>query len=156
MDKDFQDRIDDYICHRMSAEEIAEFEALLKNDPEKQKQLEMTRQIKKAISSRQEKLQQVKEMEMRYQEKHAAEKPVMKRIWPYVTGIAAIFVLGYFVIYPSFFVKDALMRDQQVKRGNDKVFTPSIPQVDIEEYYKFDSQPLDSLTNPDSLSQDSL
>ena len=56
MKKDFQDRIDEYILGRMTDEEKAQFEAEVNQDESKKEQLEFTRNVKGAISSREDKM----------------------------------------------------------------------------------------------------
>ena len=56
MKKDFQDRIDEYILDRMSDEEKAQFEAEVSHDESKREQLEFTKDVKSAISSRADKM----------------------------------------------------------------------------------------------------
>ena len=98
MKKDFQDRIDEYVLGRMSDEEKAQFEAEVNQDESKREQLEFTRNVKGAISSREDKMAKLKMMQRMYDRKHQ-QKP-SKRIWWWASGIAAVLVLGLFVVNP--------------------------------------------------------
>ena len=129
MKKDFQDRIDEYILGRMTDEEKAQFEAEVNQDESKRGQLEFTRNVKCAISSREDKMAKLKMMQRMYDRKHqqvatsmratgtddcqytsapqyVEEKKPSKRIWWWASGIAAVIVIGLFVVNP--FVSDTL------------------------------------------------
>ena len=123
MKKDFQDRIDEYILGRMTDEDKAQFEAEVNQDESKREQLEFTRDVKGAISSREDKMAKLKMMQRMYDHKHqqvaasmratgtddcqcssapqyAAEKKPSKQIWWWASGIAAVLVIGLFVVNP--------------------------------------------------------
>lgn len=134
MDKDFQDKIDEYVLGRMSAEERQEFEKEICRDDEKREQLRFTQNVKSAIDSRQEKLRRMEEMRRRYSISAATgtdgcrpdmrtfapaprKKPSLKRIWLWTSGIAAVLVVGYLVINPLV-VDNASMSDD-IWRGED-------------------------------------
>lgn len=53
---DFQEKIDDYVLGKMSAEDIVEFEKEVSRDKEIQEQLELTQNVCTAIRSRNDKL----------------------------------------------------------------------------------------------------
>ena len=123
MKKDFQDRIDEYILDRMSDEEKAQFETEVSHDESKREQLEFTRNVKGAISSREDKMAKLKMMQGMYDREHqqvaasmratgtddcqyspapqnVEEKKPSKRIWWWASGIAAVLVIGLFVVNP--------------------------------------------------------
>ena len=122
MKKDFQDRIDEYILGRMTDEEKAQFEAEVNQDESKREQLEFTRNVKGAISSREDKMAKLKMMQRMYDREHQqvaasmratgtddcqyapasqyAEKRPSKRILWWASGIAAMLVIGLFVVNP--------------------------------------------------------
>lgn len=123
MKKDFQDGIDEYILGRMTDEEKAQFEAEVNQDESKREQLEFTRNVKGAISSREDKMVKLKMMQRMYDRKHQQvatsmratgtddcqyspapqnieEKKPSKRIWWWTSGIAAVLVIGLFVVNP--------------------------------------------------------
>ena len=123
MKTDFQDRIDEYILGRMSDEEKAQFEAEVNQDESKKEQLEFTRNVKDAISSREDKMAKLKMMQRMYDREHQQvaasmratgtddcqyssapqyieEKKPSKRIWWWASGIAAVLVIGLFVVNP--------------------------------------------------------
>lgn len=124
---DFQDRIDDYLLDRMSDEERKCFESDTAEDAELKEQLQFTETVQQAIESRNEKLAAMEEWkddyvweEERVATAFAAEyratgsgydycpAPTMesrrvaisspfKKMLYWVSGIAAIFIVGVFV-----------------------------------------------------------
>lgn len=123
MKKDFQDRIDEYILGRMTDEEKAQFEVEVNQDESKREQLEFTRNVKGAISSREDKMAKLKMMQRMYDWEHrqvaasmratgtddcqyspapqyATDKKPSRRIWWWASGIAAVLVIGLFVVNP--------------------------------------------------------
>ena len=56
MKQEYQDRIDDYLLHRMSDKDKRAFEDELSHDEELREQLEFTKSVSSAIKSRNEKL----------------------------------------------------------------------------------------------------
>ena len=152
MKKDFQDRIDEYVLGRMIDEEKAQFETEVSNDESISEQLEFTRNVKGAISSREEKKSKLKIMKRMYDRKHqqvaasmratgtddcqytpapqyVEEKKPSRRIWWWVSGIAAVLVIGLFVVNP--FGSDTM----QTPSG----FSPSFKGIpnDMEAYEKY-------------------
>lgn len=123
MKKDFQERIDEYILGRMTDEDKAQFEAEINQDESKRERLEFTRDVKGAICSREDKMAKLKMMQRMYDREHqqvaasmratgtddcqcssapqyAAEKKPSKQIWWWASGIAAVLVIGLFVVNP--------------------------------------------------------
>ncbi len=123
MKKNFQDRINEYIHGRMTDKEKAQFETEVSHDESKREQLEFTRNVKGAISSREDKMAKLKMMQRMYDRKHqqvatsmratgaddcqyspapqnVEEKKPSKRIWWWASGIAAVLVIGLFVVNP--------------------------------------------------------
>lgn len=123
MKKDFQDRIDEYLLGRMTDEEKAQFETEVSHDESIREQLEFTRNVKGAISSREDKMAKLKMMQRMYDREHnqvaasmratgtddclyspapqnVEEKKPSKRIWWWASGIAAVLVIGLFVVNP--------------------------------------------------------
>lgn len=98
--EEYQDRIDDYILDRMSAEERVAFEKEMAADAELQEQVAFMQNMKKALKSRSEKLAAMKEWESDYvwqDERIVADGN--KRKWLYwVSGIAAVFVAGLLIL----------------------------------------------------------
>lgn len=117
---ELQDRIDDYLLNRMSDEERVAFEQDVANDKELKEQLEFTKDVQQAIS-RNEKLAAMKEWENDYvwkneeasdegnegeeedSDKDDNDEEVIgdnriRRIIYWVSGIAAVFVAGLFII----------------------------------------------------------
>ncbi len=102
MDKDFQDRIDDYILGRMSEDDKVNFKAEVSLDESKREQLEFTKNVNSAVNSRQDKLKGLERMKAIYdQEKHKRSASVNTRqIVLWASGVAAVFVVGFFVFKP--------------------------------------------------------
>mgnify|MGYP003298577013 CR=1 FL=1 len=120
MKKDFQDRIDEYIFGRMSDEDKAQFEAEINQDESKKKRLEFTRNVSRAITSREDKLARMNTMQGMYDSRHRhsvvfmraastddcqhvsvysyAKKKVSIRIWWWASGFAAVLVMGLFTL----------------------------------------------------------
>lgn len=136
MDRNFQDRIDEYLLHRdqMSEKAKAQFEKEIEENAEKKELYEFTKNVKDAFVSRGEKLKAMAEFQkdMEAQERRATgtcdavvQSEVKKhgRLWLWLSGIAAILVVGFFAIRPSF-VGDK--PDDNV-RGGDDVFDKMMP-----------------------------
>ena len=126
MDEKFQDRIDNYLLNRMDDAEKAKFLREVEQDERKKEQLEFTQKVKDRIRSREEKLQALAQFQKQYEEerKTAAYRatgiecatscsPVSrvtttefvqpkKRIWLWISGVAAVLVVGFFAIKPVF------------------------------------------------------
>ena len=115
MNRNFQDRIDDYIQGRMSTEDRALFEAELSQDEAKQKQFEFTKNLKRAITSREDKMAMMAKMRARYDAESttahtesesrtpaaASKVHISKRALIWISSIAAVLVVGLFIM-PSF------------------------------------------------------
>ena len=166
MKKDFQDRIDEYILGRMTDEEKAQFEAEVNQDESKREQLEFTRNVKGAISSREDKMAKLKMMQRMYDREHqqvaasmratgtddcqyppapqyVAKKKPSRRIWWWTSGIAAVFVIGLFTL--AHFNEDPSTTDfspDKIINNNNYIF--GIDSVKIESTIKNDSIPEDS------------
>lgn len=129
MDIQFQDRIDDYLLGRMSEADKEAFLQEVEQDNEKKEQLEFTRNVKETVCSREEKLRALTEFQRQYDNNHrvvasacpamarrrtevgAQEQPVReiekpkdshKRMWLWISGIAAVLVVGFFAVKPMF------------------------------------------------------
>lgn len=150
MDELFQDKIDKYLLHgdQMSDEEKNQFLKEIELDKEKKELFEFTRNVKEAITSREEKLKAI----AAFQEQHLDElmkpsivsygRPVSavpdlterkatsanKKIWWWISGIAAIVIAGFFIIRP-FFVRHEMLSPLPMEqiRGDEDVFEKSIP-----------------------------
>ena len=165
MEKDFQDRIDEYLLGRMTDEEKARFEAEVNQDESKKEQLEFTRNVKGAISSREDKMAKLKIMQRMYDREHqqvaasmratgtddchyspgpqCAEKKPSKRIWWWASGIAAVFVIGLFTLAP--FNEDQSTTDfSPDKIFNNNNYTFGIGSIKNESTIKNDTIPRDS------------
>ena len=148
METDFQDRIDEYVLDRMADEEKAQFEAEVNQDESKKEQFEFTKNIKRAISSREDKMAKLKVMQRVYDREYQqvvasmratgtddclyssvpqyAEKKPSKRIWWWASGIAAVFVIGLFTL--ATFNEDQSTTDF----SSDKIFNNNIYFFEID------------------------
>ncbi len=197
--QDFQDSIDNYLTGRLTAEEEKRFLEEVAGDKQKKEQLEFTRQVRRAIASREKKLEALAAFKKRYEDEHRpfgrtgtyaapedgcllcdmgdadaapdegqeplaptgtdsgirfsvsekGEKPgpsysqymesrfeekerramskksSSKKIWLWVAGIAAVLVVGVFVISPMFMAtapNPKSMMPADHPRGDDEVF----------------------------------
>ena len=152
MDEMFQDRIDNYLLNRMDDDEKTEFLCEVEQDEEKKEQLEFTQDVKDCIRSREEKLQALKQFQRQYEQERktaayratgteraacycpapevAAIEPVRskKKTWLWVSCVAAVLVVGFFVVGTMFMQEsvphyDAAPLEQM--RGGDEVFSPA-------------------------------
>lgn len=114
MDKDFQDRIDEYLVggNKMSEEEKAEFLKEAKENDEKKEQLEFTRTVIRAIVSRGEKLKDMAEFEKEM------KKTKQRNMLLWISGIAATLVVGFFTITTQYSFEST----NDNMRGDDDVF----------------------------------
>lgn len=130
---DFQDRIDDYLLGKMSDEDVKIFEHDIEQNAELREQVEFTKSVQTAIISRGEKLKKIQEWEDDYKwtndryvscqtrptgsgyepgpnpsenktfsQPHSSRKGYL--YW--ISGIAALFVVGFFLFEYIYFVGD--------------------------------------------------
>lgn len=152
MDEKFQDRIDNYLLNRMDDAEKTEFLREVEQDEKKKEQLEFTQNVKDSIHSREEKLQALKQFQRQYEQERraaayratgteraacycpapevAATEPVRskKKIWLWISGVAAVLVVGFFAIMPMFdYEASPNYHDSPMEkmRGEDDVFCPA-------------------------------
>ena len=165
MDIKFQDRIDEFLLHRdrMSAKEQADFLKEIEADAEKKRQFELSRNVKDAFSSRGNKLKAIAEFEknLRRNEsmkatgtncampmhdqtcKKTITKPKRnKSIWIWMSGIAAVAIIGVFIIRPT-----------MINNSNDC----SMPGLEKQYQKKKQSHDFDQLNSrKDSIDKDSV
>lgn len=135
MDKDFQDRIDRFLLHgsEMTKEERAAFLGEIENDEEKKAQYQFTIMVRDAMRSRMSKLEAMKVMEKRgVMGREAnmpcaacpppAKEPRKNKRWYFLGGIAALFVVGFFVT--MMFVNNGV---EDVMRGSGDQFDGTMP-----------------------------
>lgn len=158
MNRDFQDRIDDYILGRMSAEDRALFEAEVSQDEAKRQQLEFTQNLKRAITSREAKMAMMANMRARYeaesthndvsmmptdtdsstQQISMPRRLLSKRTMLWISSIAAVFVIGMFMM-PQLLMPDTNVGgvSSPIIRGDeDEIFDGDVIEVE---------EPVDSL-----------
>lgn len=146
MKKNFQDRIDDHILGRMSAEDRVEFEKEISLDRDKKEQLDFTINVKRAICSREEKLKQIEKMkhyhsisaceslpltgtddcrscesEMRTFAPRPNKKIFSKHFVLWTSSIAAVLVVGYLAINP-FKIDESSVGDECFRGEKEIIF----------------------------------
>lgn len=140
MDKDFQDRIDEYLLrgNKMSEEDKAQFLKEIEEDAEKKAQYEFTKNVKETFVSRGDKLKAMAEFQKEYETRDdmrikacscseytvaidrriVGHKSNFRKKLVCFSSIAAVLVVGFFVINPLFV--DETPNDNV--RGDDNVF----------------------------------
>lgn len=119
MNKDFQDRIDEFLLHAdsMSEEDKARFLKEIGNDTEKREQFEFTKIVRDAVVSRGEKL---KAMAVFEEERKTVRR---RKTLFWVSGVAAAVVAGFFVV-GSLVVGDS--QDGTTRGGDDTFDKPAL------------------------------
>lgn len=150
MDNNFQDRIDEYLLHEdtMSEEAKAQFLKEIEEDTGKKEQYEFTKNVKKVLKSRGDKLKAMTEFQkenetldekrMRacscpcpeeYKEaediKIVGHKSNFRKKLVWFSGIAAVLVVGFFAINPLFMEKNS--PTENVRGGENDVFDKTAP-----------------------------
>lgn len=122
MDNNFQDRIDEYLLHgdAMSEEAKAQFQKEIEEDAEKKEQYEFTKSVKQAVTSRGEKLKAMAEFQKEM-------KRGNRNVWLWVSGVAAVLVVGFFTVN-SLFVENS--PTDNVRGGENDVFEKKAAPVD--------------------------
>lgn len=152
---EFQDRIDDYLLDRMSDEERKSFESDTAEDAELKEQLQFTETVQQATKSRNEKLAAMKEWKDDYvweddrvvaasaaeyrptgsgynycpaptmEESRSMSRSSSRRIFYWISGIAAVFVVGFFLIQnlyvadsPSEYMPSPKMNNMTLRAGS--------------------------------------
>lgn len=105
---DYQDKIDDYLLNRLPEEERLAFEKEVCENAELREQLEYTRSVRETVTSRSEMLAAMREWENDYQWENErvavacaaneAPRPAKKRLVYWISGVAAVFVVGLFLL----------------------------------------------------------
>lgn len=130
MNNEYQDKIDRYLLGKMSETESLDFEKDIINNKNLKEQFEFTKNVKEAIVGRKRRLAQIKEWKEAYEAKNNSEgdyrptgsgyeysikpnteiklKPrtSTRRYLYWISGIAAIFVVGFFIVSPYLYEKE--------------------------------------------------
>ena len=117
---DFQDQIDKYVLGQMDDTEKSAFEQEVTQDVELQEQLQFTLEVVSATKSREEKLSKMKEWRDDYV--FEGKRRGNKKTLYWISGIAAIFIAGFFLINNLFVMKS----DSPASPGS--LATPYSPQ----------------------------
>ena len=153
MDNNFQDRIDEYLLHgdNMSEEAKAQFLKEIEEDADKKEQYELTKNIKKALKSRGDKLKAMAEFQEEYEAQDAmrikacscprpeyrvaedikivGHKSNFRKKLVWFSGIAAVLVIGFFAINPLFMEKNS--STDNVRGDENEVFDMTAPTDSI-------------------------
>ena len=123
MDNNFQDRIDEYLLHgnKMSEEAKAQFLKEIEEDTEKKEQYELTKNVRKAMVSRGEKLKAM--TEFRKEMKRSGRKS-----WLWISSVAAVLVGGFFAINPLLVETSS---HDNVRGDENDVFEMAVPTDSI-------------------------
>ena len=120
----FQDRIDEYLLHgeTMSEEDEAQFLKEIEEDEEKRELYEFTKNVKQAMISRGEKLKAMTEFQKEMKSHHH------RKTWLWISSIAAILVVSFFVINPLFVENSS---KDNVRGNENDVFDMTVPTDSI-------------------------
>ena len=173
MDEKFQDRIDNYLLNRMDDAEKTEFLREVEQDKEKKEQLEFTQNVKDCIRSREEKLNDIAQFQRQYEEErrkaayrttgteraacycpapeNTTTEPMRskKKIWLWLSGVAAVLVVGFFAIKPMFEYESSPnynVAPMEQMRGGDEVFSPALADSTDNDTIKIN---IEKKVNPD-------
>ena len=173
MDEKFQDRIDNYLLNRMEDAEKTEFLREVEQDKEKKEQMVFTQNVKDCIRSREEKLNDIAQFQRQYEEERrkaayrttgteraacycpapevTTTEPVRskKKIWLWISGVAAVLVVGFFAIKPMFEYESSPnynVAPMEQMRGGDDVFSPTPADSTDNDTIKFN---VEKKVNPD-------
>ena len=126
----FQDRIDEYLLHSetMSEEDKAQFLKEIEENAEKKEQYEFTKNVKVAMVSRGEKLKAMTEFQKEMTEFQKEIKHGRRKSWLWISSIAAILVVSFFVINPLFVENSS---KDNVRGNENDVFDMTVPTDSI-------------------------
>ena len=156
MNKEYQDRIDKYLLGQMSEQDSQNFENEIANNRDLKEQFEFTKNVKEAIVGRKRRLAQIKEWKEAYEAKKSLEKEEYRptgsgydysirpqteiefkpqssrrRYLYWISGIAAIFIVGFFLFSSDFLNNEEISNNPiPINHGN---FRSSIDDTVINE-----------------------
>lgn len=153
---EFQDRIDNYLLDRLSDDERKSFESDAAENAELKEQLQFTETVQQATKSRNEKLAAMEEWKDDYvwedervaaasaaeyrptgsgydycpapttESRRVGNSSPFKKIFYWASGIAAVFVVGFFLIQnlyvansPNEYMSSPRMNDMTIRAGSD-------------------------------------
>ena len=124
MDNNFQERIDEYLLHgdSMSEEAKAQFLKEIEEDADKKEQYEFTKNVKKAVVSRGEKLKAMTEFQKEMKRSN-------RKSWLWISSVAAVLVGGFFAINPLLVEKSS---HDNVRGDENDVFEMTAPADSID------------------------
>lgn len=115
-----QDSIDSYLLNRMSKEERQEFERNVQADPELMDQLEFSEDVISVMKSRSDKLAAIHEWR-EDAEKQRPAKFSNKKIFLWISGVAAVLIAGLFLFVDS--PKENIYEKQFVPGADERVLS---------------------------------
>lgn len=124
MNIDFQDKIDDFVLDKMSETDKINFTKEISFDKEKQEQLQLTKDLCNAIKSRNAKMSIISQFNKEYNDEHRIDTKKKKNIFwmSSVVSVAAVFILGIFIIIPS--MKDSTKLSKNSNLANVEQIRP--------------------------------
>ena len=141
MKEELEDRVDAYLLGEMTDEERHQFEMDAENDMELKTELEFSENVQKALRSRSEKLIAIREWEKNRREKSAkeetvgAKKKAIRQSIYWLSGIAAVFIVGLFLFNDFVFHNDIDLayspNNQGAIKGVDKIIENLLAQGDF-------------------------
>lgn len=140
---EYQDKIDRYVQNEMSKNERKSFENEISENEELRDQLLFTQKVKSLMSSRAEKLNKMKQWQDEDDLKSMCSVPVsshkhQKRLWYWTSGVAAVLLIGLFVVNPRmlkriFYQYDPnpmIIYPKEIYRGDDEKFDSGVEFID--------------------------
>lgn len=97
MKPDYQDKIDDYLLHRMSDKELSDFKKKLCSDRELKEQYEFTKDLGNVLKGRNDKLS----MMQKWKDDYSWKKKVAisgSHVLYWASSVAAVFIVGLLVL----------------------------------------------------------
>lgn len=158
---DYQDKIDDYLLNRISEEERLAFEKEVSENAELREQLDYTRSVQEAVTSRSEMLAAMRKWENDYQWENErvavayaaneAPRPAKKRLVYWISGVAAVFVIGMFLLIkpagspPDIDPNNVVLGDSYRAGQDYSAIEDMLQQKDYDEALVYIEQEIDSL-----------
>lgn len=141
MKQEYQDIIDSYLLSRMTKEEMTAFENQIEQDFELKEQYEYTKNVRLAISSRNEKSKLLADWEKQYKKEKSSNKNKIikfssKKIYYWVSGVAALLVVGFFVFNNNELTEDSnlMISQNHVIVRSDSNYDSIIKELENKEY----------------------
>lgn len=152
---EYQEKIDNYVQDKMSENEKKDFEQELTKNKELIDQLEYTKAVKKCVISREEKMAKLRAWEsedntqetiiLRTAGTESSNNAIHKerKLWYWISGIAAVLVVGFFIVSPLNMFYDGSDSPVKFQKNEDN----GKPNPSFEQKNECDSIESDSIIN---------